>query len=135
MIYIDTGPFLGRYLQKDQYHEKAAKAWKRLEKENQSCLTSNFVLDEVLTFLARQAGYSFSAEKGKIIYDSQALEILRPSEEDERKALGLFEKFADQKVSYTDCVSFALMQKKKIKLVFSFDSHFQQAGFQRWPSY
>lgn len=64
---------------------------------------------------------------------SNTLDILRPSREDELEALSLFEKFADQEVSFTDCISFVLMQRQQIKRVFSFDRHFQYAGFTLWP--
>lgn len=47
-------------------------------------------------------------------------------------ALKLFEKFADQAVSFTDCVSFALMREADIQTVFSSDSHFERAGFKKW---
>ena len=64
---------------------------------------------------------------------SSTLEILRPSPEDELAALDLFEKFADQEVSFTDCISFVLMRRRQIKRVFSFDRHFRHAGFTLWP--
>lgn len=56
--------------------------------------------------------------------------IRRPDEKDEINALELFEKYADQKVSFTDCLSFVIMQRLKIKQVFSFDNHFKYAGFE-----
>ncbi len=129
MIFVDTGAFLARYIAKDQYHGEALKLWERIERAGKRCVTSNFVLDETLTLLARRAGYAFAAERARKIFSSEALTILRPIEEDEREALGFFEKYADQEVSFTDCVSFALMHKKNIEEVFSFDGHFERAGF------
>ena len=46
--------------------------------------------------------------------------------------LNLFEKFADQEISFTDCVSFALMREADIQQAFSFDWHFERAGFKKW---
>lgn len=45
----------------------------------------------------------------------------------------LLQKYADQGVSFTDCVSFVLMQKGDIRRVFSFDRHFRIAGFEVEP--
>ena len=133
MIYIDTGAFLARHLSKDQYHRQANTFWDSIQKKSETCVTSNFVLDETFTLLGRRAGYNFASQRARNIYASESLNILRPSREDELKAIDFFEKYSDQHLSFTDCVSFVLMKSKKIKRVFTFDQHFQLAGFQVYP--
>ena len=133
MIFIDTGAFLARHIERDQHHHRARKAWRRLAAGEERCLTTNFVLDETFTLLARRAGYRFAAERARSIYTSRAVIILRPGEEEEFQAIELFERYADQEVSLTDCVSFVLMKRAGIKRAFTFDRHFEDAGFQRWP--
>lgn len=133
MIFIDTVAFLARYVVQDQYFKQAASVWKQIEKDKTLCITSNFVIDETLTLLGRKAGYAFAAEKGAIIYATSRFEILRPTEEDEKAGLDFFRKYADQSISFTDCISFVLMKKRKISRIFSFDHHFHLAGFQLWP--
>ena len=103
MTFIDTGAFLARYLPNDQHHRVATALWNKIRTTHEHCLTSNFVLDETITLLARRASYLFAAEKARLIYASSALEILRPDSSAELAALDWFEKFADQKVSFTDC--------------------------------
>jgi predicted nucleic acid-binding protein len=133
MIYIDTGAFLARHLSKDQYHRQASTFWDSIRNKNETCVTSNFVLDETFTLIGRRAGYSFAAQRARNIYASESLKILRPSREDELKAISFFEKYSDHRLSFTDCVSFVLMKSKKIKKVFTFDYHFHLAGFQIYP--
>jgi uncharacterized protein len=133
MIYIDTGALIARYIAKDDYHTEAKSNWKGLEKNKDRLFTSNFVLDETFTLLGRRAGYKFAAERARAIYSSEALTILRPDKSNELEALRFFEKYSDQMVSYTDCISFALMREHKIKRVFTFDKHFDLAGFQIIP--
>lgn len=133
MIFIDSGAFLARYLKNDQYHDRAQAAWQRLAKSRERCATTNFVLDETFTLLGRRANYGFAAERARKLYDSRLLLILRPTEMEELAAIGWFEKFADQQVSYTDCISFTLMRINKIKRAFTFDVHFRLAGFTVWP--
>ena len=87
------------------------------------------MLAETFTLLARRAGYVFAAEKARLIYASPSFTVMRATEKDERAALDWFEKFADQQVSFTDCVSFALMRKRRVSRVFAFDRHFELAGF------
>jgi len=132
MIFIDTGAFLARYLPSDQYHRLATALWNKVRISRERCVTSNFVLDETFTLLARRASYAFAAEKARLIYASSTVEILRPDSQEELAALSLFEKFADQQVSFTDCISFALMREAEIDTVFGFDSHFEHAGFKRF---
>jgi predicted nucleic acid-binding protein len=133
MIFIDSGAFLARYLSQDQYHETAVDFWDEIKISREYTCTSSFVLDEVLTLLGRRAGHHFAAERARNIYASKTLTILRPDQGDELKALGYFVKYADQLISFTDAISFVLMRKEKIKRVFSFDRHFQLAGFRACP--
>jgi predicted nucleic acid-binding protein len=133
VIFIDTGAFIARYVERDQHHSTALKAWRRLPKLGRRHYTSNFVLDETVTLLGRRSDYVFAADRARHLYASRALEILRPSQDDEIAAVALFEKYADQEVSFTDCVSFVLMRKLRIQRVFAFDRHFRLAGLETWP--
>lgn len=132
MIFLDTGAFVARYIQRDQYHRQALKGWEHLAKSGQRWATSNFVLNETLTLLARRAGYHFAAQRARHILSSQVLTIWRSGEEEEHAAVELLEKYADQQVSFTDCVSVVFMRKHGVTDVFSFDSHFERAGFRLW---
>ena len=133
MIFIDTGAFVARYIERDQYHDAATEQWRMLQKDQRQCFTSNFVLDETITLLARRSTYEFAAERARNLYESKSLAILRPDENDELAALELFQKYGDQSVSFTDRVSFVLMKKRNIKCAFSFDRHFTIAGFDVEP--
>ena len=133
MIYIDTGAFLARHLSNDQYHRQANAFWDLIRKKQEKCVTSNFVLDETFTLLARRAGYSFAAQRAKNMYASDSIDILRPTREDELEAVAVFEKYSDHRLSFTDCVSLVLMKINKIKRVFTFDYHFRLAGFHIYP--
>ncbi len=128
IVFIDTGAFLARYLARDEHHKNALAAWKELA--GARLFTSNHVLDETATLLGRRAGHSFAADRLENIYASQAIEILYGTRADELEALRWFRKFCDQKVSFTDCLSFALMKRLGIPSAFTFDQHFTQAGFQ-----
>ena len=129
MIFVDTGAFVGRYVQRDQYHEQAVHHWRRLRQERRRCYTSNFVLDETFTLLARRTTYAFAAARAQRLLESRLLTIWRPDAADERAAVNLFGKYADQNVSFTDCVSIVLMQKGHLTHAFTFDQHFSHAGF------
>ena len=110
MIFVDTGPFLARHLRNDQLHAKASRAWKDLGRSRSPLVTSNFVLDETFTLLARRASYAFAADRAEVIYSSRILTFLRPDSPDEQAALVLFRKRADQGVSCTDWFAFERLE-------------------------
>jgi len=134
VIFIDTGAFVGRYVERDQFHDAAVAIWAELSVNPQRCFTSNLVLSETLTLLARRTDYRFAAERARLIYSSVALQILRPEEPDEAAAVLMLEKYAGQRVSFCDCVSFVLMKKYGLTHAFTFDGHFTAAGFQTLPA-
>ena len=47
--------------------------------------------------------------------------------------ISILKEKSDQDFSFTDCMSFIVMEMLKINKVFSFDRHFDQYGFIRLP--
>lgn len=131
MIFIDTGPFLARWLPRDEHHRAALSVWENLP--GQALYTSGHVVDETITLLGRKTSYAFSADRAESIFKSTALEILYANTEDELEALRLFRKYADQEISFTDGISFALMRRHGIQTAFTFDRHFRLAGWKTIP--
>jgi len=134
LIFIDTGAFISRYVKRDQYYLRSQSHWKLLISNREQLITSHHVLDETFTLLARRTSHAFATGRAKIILNSSELQVLRSTVEDELAALSDFEKFSDQKISFTDCISFALMRRFGIQKVFAFDHHFSLAGFALEPN-
>ena len=131
-IFIDTGAFLAWELRRDQHHEHARDGWETLANSTVRLFTSEHVIDETLTLLARRAGYAHAARRGKDYLQGHTLRILQSTPDDLERAIGIMEKYADQQVSYTDCISFSLMKREKLRSVFGFGRHFTTAGFRLW---
>ncbi len=131
-IFIDTGAFLAKEIAADQHHRAAVEFWKRLVGERSLLFSSEHVIDETATLLGRRTNYAWAADWGKDALAS-GIEWLSTSSDDHQEAFKLMRKFADQGVSYTDCVSFALMRREGIRDIFGFDGHFSAAGFRVWP--
>jgi predicted nucleic acid-binding protein len=133
VIFVDTGAFVARYIRRDSFHRRARRAWAEVDRSRARCFTSSFVLDETFTLLGRRSTYAFAADRARALLSSAALTILRPGSDDETAAVELFAKFADQRVSFTDCVSFVLMRRHRLVRAFTFDRHFADAGFEIIP--
>jgi predicted nucleic acid-binding protein len=131
-LFIDTGAFLAKEIAADQHHRDASAFWKRIAEERPLLYSSEHVLDETATLLARRTSYAWAAAWGRDVL-SAGITWLTADEKDLLAAFGQMRKFADQAVSYTDCQSFVLMGKGRLRDVFGFDSHFVAAGFRLWP--
>ncbi|HEY3453524.1 MAG TPA: PIN domain-containing protein [Bryobacteraceae bacterium] len=127
MIFVDTGAFLALYIKRDQYHRQASKIFPSLHRP---FFTSNHVSDELATLLGRIAGYRYAADRVDDLYVSESVDVLASTREDEIEAIRWMRKYADKEISFTDCVSFAMMHRLGIRTAFTFDRHFRDAGFQ-----
>lgn len=133
-LFVDTGAFIARYDTDDQYHPAAVAAWAELAPPSGRwrLVTSAGVLGETFTLLGRRAGFPFAASVARSILDSPSFSIRWSDAALAGAALALFTKFADQSMSWVDCESFALMRSARITSAFTFDRHFEDAGFHRW---
>jgi len=57
------------------------------------------------------------------------VEIVGDEGELYERGLRLYEERPDKEWSLTDCISFVVMQRKRIKEALTGDHHFEQAGF------
>jgi len=133
-IFVDTSAFIALVDRTDKNHQSAKKCYREIIQSGNSLVSSNFVMCETLNYLRTRISYSVSIEFRESTYKSNILEISFINPETEEAAYKIFKKYKDKDFSFTDCTSFALMEIKKIKKVFSFDRHFRQNGsFQMIP--
>ena len=132
-LLIDTGAFYAQRDPSDQHHVAASTAFALLAEVEAELCSSEHILDETVTLLARRASYAYAAAAGEDLFSSRVLRWLDATPVEWQVALRFMRKYADQAVSFTDCLSFALMKREKINHVFGFDRHFEAAGFRLWP--
>lgn len=129
-VFIDSSAFIALYVRDDAFHSKAIDALKQLQKNNAQLITSNFILDEVYTFLRTRKDKKTAV---KFVYflaeTTDVLKVIRVTARDERHAFSYFSSLEGTGISFTDCTSFALMKRSSITTALTFDSDFAQAGF------
>jgi predicted nucleic acid-binding protein len=133
VIFFDTSAIVGRIVQRDQHHKKAVEFWDSLSSATTLCFTSNFVLAEAITLIARRTSYPFATRQARKLYASTVLRVVRPEQRDEFQAVHFMNKYADHGIGFVDCISFAMMRRLGISDVFGFDGHFAAAGFHLLP--
>lgn len=128
-VFVDTSAWKAMVDADDDFHEQAKNIFPNLKKKSVILVTSNFILDETFTLVRQRCGLIivlklrdlFALSTGELIID-------RITFSDEARAWKWFEKDWS-KLSYTDCVTFAQMERLDIQKVFTFDQHFSRAGF------
>lgn len=115
-------------MEDDAHHEDAIRAYPELLKKYR-LITTNLVVAETYILLRREAGHRAAIEFLERLAASPRIQKIYSTPELERKAEEILKRYQDQDFSYTDAVSFTLMQQEGIKEAFAFDAHFRTMGF------
>jgi hypothetical protein len=91
-------------------------------------ITSDLVLEETFNLLSRTIGSKATFKFGNILKNIAFLTIEPITPLDWEKGWRIFERYEDKGFSFTDCTSFAIMERMKITTAFAFDEHFRQYG-------
>ncbi len=123
--FTDTSAFIALRYSKDINHTKAKSILLKIKKKK--LITTNFILDEVYTFFSKY--HEIAVEMGNFILNSpRIIEYHRLTAVDETNAWEIARNYKDKTYSYTDCTSFSICKRLKLKKVFAFDDHFMQFG-------
>jgi predicted nucleic acid-binding protein len=134
MIFVDSGAWIALSLPNDRNHAAARTAYAGLARGSHgSLVTSNFVLDEVVTFLRMASDVPTAARLARTVLASKNVVVAWVDPGTFEAALRLFEGPSDKRWSFTDCTSFAVMGDLGIESAFTFDRNFPEAGFSRVP--
>ena len=139
-IFIDTWAWLALANRKDTYHKPVRENYLKIRKGKYWLVTSDYVLDEVITALFMNVAFDSAVkfvESLFIMIKETQLELEKITDEVFKEAWILRKKYADKPdISFTDLTSFVIMQKKKIRKVFTGNSHFKKVnlGFEILPS-
>lgn len=128
-VFLDSSFFKGLIDPKDDFYQKANRIWLKFRDNAIELVTSNYTIDETLTLLRSRCNLETAIKlRNLLVENSQIVKIARVTVEDEAKAWQWFVKDWS-KLSFTDCVSFAVMKRLGVKRAAAFDEHFKKAGF------
>jgi len=138
-IFVDTWAWLALSNRKDMHHELARKWYGEMKASGYIMVTSDYVLDEVITALFKNVVFSNAIEFIESLFtaikDNQ-MKLERITETRFKTTWSLRKKYQDKPdISFTDLTSFVLMQELAINSVFTGDAHFKHAnlGFEIIP--
>ena len=134
-VFVDTGAWLALALPDDAHHDEAARVFKELLADGARLVATNHVVGETYTFLARVRDPRLACSFADRLMAGVALDYIHADEEAEARAFELLRKYDDQRFSFVDAVSFAVMAELGLKRALAFDRHFLAAGFALLPGH
>ncbi|MCC6848211.1 MAG: PIN domain-containing protein [Deltaproteobacteria bacterium] len=117
---------------RDQHHERADALFRRAVRDRVSMLTTTLVLAEVHRLLLFRAGPRAAATALERIEASPIVRLVFPTAAHHASARAWLARLPDQRITYTDAVSFAVMEQAKCPVALGFDHDFLVAGFELW---
>ena len=133
-VFVDSGAWLAFFSARDDHHAAADALFRRAAAEKVRLLTTNLVLAEVHRLLLFRAGPQPAAAALERVDESALVRLVFSAPVHHHAARGWLAKLADQKISYTDANSFAVMEAERCRIAMSFDRDFWLAGFEVWQA-
>ncbi len=96
-------------------------------------VTSDYVFDEIVTLLRYRFGWAAARRLGDMLRSGHVAQLVRIGPADDEAAWRLFVRRDDQRLSFTDCTSFVLMERLKLAAAVTLDQDFRALGLATLP--
>jgi len=131
--FLDTGYALALELSNDANHRAAQDHWRRVSQNLPRLITTTYVFDEVVTFFNSRRRHDKAVAVGKMLMTSPSVDLVAVDDALFQEGWAYFSRHNDKTYSLTDCISFVVMRRRGLDTAFTFDHHFEQAGFRKEP--
>lgn len=130
-VFVDTSAWIALINLDDDWNEQAKKVKLKLQQDNCSLVTSDFVFLEVADALTAPKIRSRTINFINRLKSLSGLEVISINQSLLDAGWQLYSHRLDKDWGLTDCINFVIMQQQGITLAFTSDKHFEQAGFTR----
>ncbi len=128
--FADTSFWIALSHKPDQHHRRASAWSKRLIEEGACILATEAVLWEWMNALAAGGTRRTTVEGYRRCHQDPKIEVVPFAPDTIAAAVRFYEARGDKDWSLTDCLSFLVMEQRRIPRALTTDRHFQQAGFE-----
>ncbi len=130
-VFVDTAAWIALINLDDDLNQQANKVKIKLQQDNCSLVTSDFVFLEVADALTAPTIRRRTINFINRLKNLSGLEVVSINQSLLDAGWQLYSQRLDKDWGLTDCISFVIMQQLQISLAFTSDKHFEQAGFTR----
>ena len=123
-VMADTSAIYALLDRSDANHAQSVALLKKMRDTSDSIVITNFVVAETHALILSKLGYPVA----RSWLEGQCWPVERATLEDEERAVEIICSYEDKSFSYTDAVTFAVMERLGIRMAFAFDKHFVQFG-------
>lgn len=128
-VLVDSGVWIALASARDQHHAAAEEAIRSALAARTALLTTNLIVAEVQRFLLFRAGDQAASLFLDRLDASPSLGIVFADAGHHAAARRWLSRLAGQRITYTDAVSFAVMESHRCAAALTFDRDFAAAGF------
>jgi predicted nucleic acid-binding protein len=132
-VFVDTAGWVSCADGADPHHPRSSAARDAALEAGQALVTTDFVVDETLTFIRMRLGLAAAAQWWQQVDRSPRLRWERIDSDRFEKARLLFFQYRDKDFSFTDCASSVVMRELRLTHALTTDTHFRQMGYQLLP--
>ncbi|MCX7014358.1 MAG: PIN domain-containing protein [Candidatus Sumerlaeota bacterium] len=133
-LFLDTGYVIALEALDDRRHPEAVAHWRLLVPHRPQLVTTSLVFSEIVTFFNSRGRHDKAAEIGERLLRSPSVRLVHVDADLFTAGWAYLKGHQDKAYSFTDCVSFALMEAEGLMDALAFDAHFERAGFNRLPA-
>lgn len=126
-VFVDTSGFYGALDAEDAFHRKARELFLRSEAQGWRLVTSNYVVQESWALIQARLGWNALEAWQRTLL--ARCEIIWVDEELHRLGAARCRQAGERRLSLTDCVSFEVIHRERVRLFIGDDAHFTDEGF------
>lgn len=130
-IFADTSGWYALVDASDPDHDRASD-W--FMQNRLPLITTDYIFDETLTLIRTSLGHGKAVKFAEKLLASRLAQLLSVTEDDKERAWAIFQRYDDKALSFTDCTSFAVMERLGIDTALSVDHDFRALGYIMVPS-
>jgi uncharacterized protein len=126
VIFVDTSFFFPLLSAHDRDHPRVREVFESLSNRRlpDVLLTTNHVVGETITLARVRGGHDLAVQVGRYLYSEKVVRIHWASPDEEKAAFEYLAKHKDKEYSFTDCLSFVVMDAFGITGAWAVDSDF-----------
>ena len=127
-VFVDSSVYLALLDVDDEHHRDATQLLTELAQARYRQFTTNVLLIESHALILSVLGRAQAAQFLQDMRESHTV-VIRARAADEARAQQILFQYTDKDFSFADAISFAVMERLRLRLAFTFDRDFAQYGF------